>query len=99
MKWLTFFLCTIKKIKQLVANYRLASLLPICPKMFEKLLFDIIYEFLSESCLLSSNQSGFRPNDFSVHQLTVITHDIFTAFDANPSSVFRVASLDVSDIL
>ena len=36
-----------------------------------------------------TNQSGFRANYSSVHQLIVITCDIFTAFDANPSLAVR----------
>ena len=70
--------------------------MPICSKIFEKLLLDSVYEFLDKNSLLNSNQSGFRPNDSSIHQLTAITHDIFTAFDANPSLVVRGAFLDLS---
>ena len=40
--------------KQLVDNYRPISLLPICSKIFEKLLFNNIYEFLDENCLGNS---------------------------------------------
>ena len=95
-KWLTFFPC-VKNSKQLVDNYRPVSLLPICSKIFEKLLFDSMYEFLDKNSLLNSNQSWFRPNDSSIHQLIAITHDIFTVFDANPSSVVRGAFLDLSE--
>ena len=42
--------------KQLVDNYRPVSLLPICTKIFEKLLFDSIYEFLDKNKLLNSNR-------------------------------------------
>ena len=81
-----FFQCT-KNIKQLVDNYRPVSLLPICSKILEKLLFDSIYEFLDKNSLLNSSQSEFRPNYFSIHQFIAITHDVSTAFDANPSLV------------
>ena len=74
----------------------LQSLLPICSKIFEKFLFDSIYEFLDKNSLLNSNQSGFRPNDSSIHELITITHYIFTAFDANPSLVVRGTLLDLS---
>ena len=76
-----------KNIKQLVDNYRPVSLLPICSKILEKLLFDSIYEFLDKNSLLNSSQSEFRPNYFSIHQFIAITHDVNTAFDANPSLV------------
>ena len=84
--WKMFFQCT-KNIKQLVDNYRPISLLPICSKILEKLLFDSIYEFLDKNSLLNSSQSEFRTNYFSIHQFIAITHDVNTAFDANPSLV------------
>ena len=46
--------------KQIIDNYRPVSLLPICGKMFEKLLFNLIFKFLDDNNLLSFNQSGFR---------------------------------------
>ena len=46
-----------------------------------------------KNCLLNSKQSRFPPNDSSLHHLIAITHDIFTAFDANPSLVVRCAFL------
>ena len=61
------------------------SLLPICSKIFEKLTFDSIYEFIDKNNLYNSNQSGFRPNEFCIHQLISITHNTFSASDANPS--------------
>ena len=85
-----------KNSKQIVDNYRPVSLLPICSKIFEKLIFDSIYEFLDENNLFNSNQSGFRPNDSCIHQLIDITHNIFSAFDANPSLEVRGIFLDLS---
>ena len=82
--------------KQLVDNYQLVSLLSICSKMFEKLLFDSICKFLDKNCLLNSYQTWFRPNDSNLHQLIAITHDTFTHFDANPSLVVFGAFLDLS---
>ena len=35
--------------------------------------------------MLSVHQSGFHPGDSCVHQLISIVHDIYNAFDANPS--------------
>ena len=65
------------------------SLLPICSKIFEKLIFDIFYEFLNKNNLFNHIQSGFRHYDSCIHQLIAITHNIFSAFDANPSLEVR----------
>ena len=43
--------------KQIVDNYRPVSLLPIFGKIFGKLLFNSIMDFLEENNLLNSNQS------------------------------------------
>ena len=46
-----------KDNKQIVNNYWSVSLLSICFKVFEKLIFDAIFEFMIESNLLSSTQA------------------------------------------
>ena len=63
---------------------------------FWKLILDCIYDFLDQNGLLKANQSGFRPGDSSIHQLIAITHNIFTAFDANPSLEVCGIFLDLS---
>ena len=82
--------------KQLVSNYRPVSLLPICSKILEKLIFECIYDFLDQNCLFKANQPGFRPGDSCIHQLIAIAHNIFTAFDINPSLEVRGIFLDLS---
>ena len=72
------------------------SLLPTCPNIFEKLIFGSIYEFLNKNILFNNNQSRFRPNDSFIHQLIAITHNIFSAFDANPSLEVRGVFLGLS---
>ena len=84
--------------KQLVSNYRPVSLLPICSRSFEKLIFDCLYDYLDQICLLNANQSGFTPGDSCIHQLIALTHNIFTAFDANPSLEVRSIFLDLSKV-
>ena len=85
-----------KNDKQLVKNDRPISLLPIFGKIFEKIIFDRLYNFLSQEELLNPNQSGFRPSDSFVNQLIAITHEIFEAFDCNPSLEVRSVFLDIS---
>ena len=42
--------------KQLVNNYRPISLLPICGKIFEKLVFNQLYTFFISNNLITKNQ-------------------------------------------
>ena len=85
-----------KNDKQLVTNYRPISLLLIFGKIFEKIIFNRICNFLSEKNLLNHNQSGFRSSDSCVNQLLSITHEIFQAFDCNPTLEVRSVFLDIS---
>ena len=47
--------------KQLVKNYWPFSLLLKLGKMFEKIIFNRLYNYLLDERLLNTNQSGFRP--------------------------------------
>ena len=85
-----------KNDKRLVNNCRPISLLPVFGKIFEKIIFNKIYKFLSEEKLLNPNQSGFRPSDSCINQLIEITHEIFKAFDCNPPLEVRSVFLDIS---
>ena len=70
--------------------------MPIFGKIIEKVIFNQIYSFLLEKKLLNQNQSGFRPSDSCINQLLAITHDIFEAFDVNPSLEVWSVFLDIS---
>ena len=61
--------------KQILKNYR--------PKIFERLLYDRMFEFFTTNNLISKNQSGFRPGDSCIYQLLSITHEIYQSFDDN----------------
>ena len=58
-----------KNNRQVKSNYRPISLLPICGKILEKIVFDQVYIFLNTNNLSSNNQSGFRPGDSTIYQL------------------------------
>ena len=75
-------------------NYRPISLLPICGKIFEKLIFDHLYCFLITNNLITENQSGFRPGDSSVNQLLAITTEIYNSFETHDET--RAVFLDMS---
>ena len=85
-----------KNVKQLVDNYRPVTLLSIYSKIFEKLLFDSIFDLLDKNYLSNSNQSGFQTNDFSIHELIALTLDIFPLLTQIDPLVVRVCFLDLS---
>ena len=82
---------------QIVNNYkRPVSLLRICSKILEKVIFDSIMRFLNKNKLLSDAQSSFRPSDSCEYQLRSIVHDIYKSFDCSlPLEVKRIF-LDIS---
>ena len=87
----TLFLCTNKVIYK---NYRPVSLLPICGKTFEKLIFNELFNSLLENNLILPSQSGFKPEDSCINQLLSITHEIYSSFDDGLEN--RSVLLDVS---
>ena len=93
--WKRSNICPIHKKgdKQIINNYRPVSLLPICGKIFERIIFNSLYEYVEENKLLSVHQSGFRSNDSCVNQLLSIVHNLYKAFDAYPT---RGLFLDMS---
>ena len=72
------------------------SLLPIYGKIFERLIFTSLYQFLEEHKILSTHQTGFRFNDSCINQLLFIFHTLYKAFDAYPTLDIRSVFLDIS---
>ena len=70
--------------------------MPIFGKIFEKIIFNNIYNFFFEQKLLNPNQFGFFLSDSCTNQLLAITHEIFETFDCNPSLEVRSVFLDIS---
>ena len=64
--------------------------------MFEKVLFDFLYDYFIQNQLLTPCQSGFIKGDSCVNQLLSITHDIHKNMDANPSIETIGVFLDMS---
>ena len=85
-----------KSSRQDKSNYRPISLLPICGKIFEKIMFDSIYNFLLTNKLLSKHQSGFRPGDSTINQLLSITTEIYSAFESLDET--RAVFLDICKV-
>ena len=80
--------------KQLIKNYRSISLLPICSKIFEKIIFEKLYSYLNANNLLTKNQSGFRPGDSTTNQLLYLVNEIHLAFENPKSLEVRAVFLD-----
>ena len=50
-------------------------------EIFERLMFNEMFEFLIEKKLISSSQPGFKPGDSCINQLLSITHEVYSSFD------------------
>ena len=85
-----------KNDKQLVKNYRPISLLPICGKIFERILYNSLFDFLNQNDLISPAQSGFKPGDSCINQLLSITHEIYHSMDEEYK--IRGVFLDISKV-
>ena len=85
-----------KENKQLVKNYRPISLLPICGKLFEKIVFNNLYLYLNSNNLITKNQSGFRPGDSTTNQLLYLVNAIHEAFEDKTCLEVRSVFLDIS---
>ena len=82
--------------KQLIKNYRPISLLPICGKMFEKIIFNNLYFNHNANNLITKNQSGFRPGDSTTNQLLYLVDEIHKAFEDPKSLEVCAVFLDIS---
>ena len=67
--------------KKTLKNYRPVFLLPICSKIFERLIYNEMFRFFLDKGLISANQSGFTPGDSYINQLLSIMHNIYKSFD------------------
>ena len=82
--------------KRWIKNYRPISLLPICGKIFEKIIFNNLYSYLNANNLITKNQSGFRPGDSTTNQLLYLVNEIHKAFEDPQSLEVRAVFLDIS---
>ena len=63
-----------KKYDKCLNNYRPISLLPICSKIFERLIFSEMFGFFIENDLIFQHQSSFKPGDSFYQLLTKFTN-------------------------
>ena len=85
-----------KEDKCLVKNYRPISLLPIFAKVFERLIYNSLFNYFLHNKLCTPSQSSFIPGDSCIAQLLSIIHAIRSAFDDNPTIDVRGNFLDIS---
>ena len=70
--------------------------MPICGKIFEKLIIDGLYAYLVSNNLITKNQSGFVPGDSCTNQLSYLINEIHEAFEDPKSLEVRAVFLDIS---
>ena len=87
---------TRKEDKNLLKNYRLISLLPIFSKIFERVIYNSLFNHFQSNKVFTSSQSGFLPGDSCIAQLLSIIHEIQTAFGNNSTVDVRGVFLDIS---
>ena len=80
--------------KQTLKNFRPVSLLPICSKIFERLIFNEMFRFFRHNKLTTTNQSGFKLGGSCINQLLSIAHEIYKSFDDGLE--VRAVFLDIS---
>ena len=75
------------------SNYRAISIIPVVAKVFERIIYDHIYDYLTKNGLLSDQQSGFRSLHSTVTTLLEVTND--WAYNIDKGSVNAVVFLDL----
>ena len=84
----------IKRVRDIY--YRQISLLPVSGRIFETLLFDRIFVFLTENNWISHIQSDFKPDYLCINQLLSTTRRIYQSFADN--LVVRAIFVDISTV-
>ena len=69
--------------KQNVSNYRPISILPLLSKIFEKIVFKQMLNYLDKFSLLSNNQYGFRPLRSTTQAILDNLQYIYSSLDSD----------------
>ena len=67
----------------LLGNYRPISLLPVCSKIFEKVVHQQLYNYMSRYNFLFSNQFGYRPGRSTTNAVLDQLSYIYEQFNIN----------------
>ena len=60
--------------------------------IFERVIYNSLFNHFQSNKLFTSSQSGFLPGDSSIAQILSIIYEIKTAFDNNPAVDVRGVS-------
>ena len=63
------------------------SLLLICGKIFERLIYNKMLEYSIENDLVFHNHSGFKHGDSYINHLLSITHEIYKSCDESYETI------------
>ena len=85
-----------KESKNCLKNYRPVNRLPIFSKIFERLIFNGIFNSLVQNQLFRDCKLGFIPDDSCISEPLSITQKIHKSFDCNPPEDIRGVFLDIS---
>ena len=67
----------------LVQNYRPITVLPAFSKIFERVVYNRIFKFITDNKILCSNQYGFRPGHSTSHALISFVNKVANTVDSN----------------
>ena len=62
-------------------------------KIFERIIYNAIFKHFLDNDLIYSTQSSFKPGDYCIKELNVITHNICKGFDDGLEEAFYLISL------
>ena len=83
-----------KADRQLKSNYRPISLLSCMSKVFERIVFQDMYQYLVSKGLLCDCNSGFRKNDSTVNRLLALLDSIYKGLEEHKDIILIL--LDIS---
>ncbi len=94
--WKDAHVCAIfkKDDPTLVNNYRPISLLNTLEKVFERIVFKHLFNFMQHNKILTPLQSGFIPKDSTINQLTYLYNTFCHALDDGKE--VKVVFFDIS---
>ena len=67
--------------KKCISNYRPISVLSFFSKVFEKVMYNHLIDFIDDNNILSKHQFGFRKNHSTNHAVIALVDKISTALD------------------